>query len=266
MTRLYPAAGNLITEMIKVNDLVKEYDSSRRALDGVSFSVEPGEVCGYLGANGAGKTTTIKILAGMLSANGGAVSVNGIDVLSDPQSVKKIIGYVPESGAVFQSLTPYDYLEFVSRIHGLEKSIYEKRIYEFLELFDLKNEVKTPMSTFSKGMKQKVLIVSSLIHNPQIIFWDEPLGGVDFNTNMLVRDIVKDISQQGKIVFYSSHILDMVEKICTRVIILSTGKVVQDERINPNDRSGTLEEYFKKYIDIEGIKQKASEIYKNLNG
>jgi ABC-2 type transport system ATP-binding protein len=114
-------------------------------------------------------------------------------------------------------------------------------------------------------MKQKVLIISSLIHNPEIIFWDEPLSGVDFNTNILVRDMVKDLSAQGKIFFYSSHILDMVEKICNKVIILNLGKVVYDEHIDSDNRNLSLEDYFKKYTGTAGLKQKASEIYKNLN-
>jgi len=250
--------------MIRVNDLVKIYSENIKALDSVSFTIEDGEVCGYLGANGAGKSTTIKILAGMLSANSGSVLVNDIDVIQNPQAVKRIIGYVPESGAVFQSLTPYDFLEFVCKIHGIEKDIFHNRIYEFMELFDLKNEVRTPMASFSKGMRQKVLLVSSLIHNPKIIFWDEPLSGVDFNTNILVRDVVKDLTKQGKIFFYSSHVLDMVEKICTKVIILNAGKVIYDEKIDPENSSFSLEDFFKRFTDITGIKQKASEIYKNL--
>jgi ABC-2 type transport system ATP-binding protein len=251
--------------MIRVNELVKVFPDDCKALDGVSFNIEEGEVCGYLGANGAGKSTTIRILAGMLSADRGEVSVNGIDVLKSPQRVKKIIGYVPESGAIFQSLTPYDFLEFVCRIHGLGKEIYHKRIYEFIELFDLKNEIRTPMSSFSKGMKQKVLIISSLIHNPEVIFWDEPLSGVDFNTNLLVRDLVSDLSEKGKIFFYSSHILDMVEKICSRVIILNVGRVVYDSQLNPDNDNFSLEEFFRKYTDTADIKVKTSEIYKNFN-
>ena len=251
--------------MIIVNELLKIYPGNVKALDGVSFIIEEGEVCGYLGANGAGKSTTIKILAGMLSANAGSVSVNNIDVLNNPQAVKKIIGYVPESGAIFQSLTPYDFLEFVCKIHGMKREIFHNRIYDFIELFDLKNEIRSPMSSFSKGMRQKVLLISSLIHNPEIIFWDEPLSGVDFNTNILVRDIVKDLSKQGKIFFYSSHILDMVEKICSKVIILNEGRVVYDSQISPRDREFSLEEYFKKYSDTGSLKQKASEIYKNFN-
>ena len=179
--------------MIEVTELVKTYLPNNRALDGVSFKIEDGEVCGYLGANGAGKSTTIKILTGMLSADSGSVVVNGINVIQEPQKVKKIIGYVPESGALFQSLTPFDFLEFVCKMYSIDKNVYMRRIFEFMEMFDMKNEVRTPIASFSKGMSQKVLIISSLIHNPDIIFWDEPLSGIDFKTTTLIINIVKAV-------------------------------------------------------------------------
>jgi ABC-2 type transport system ATP-binding protein len=249
--------------MIQVSNLVKTYPNNCKALENVSFSVEPGQVCGYLGANGAGKSTTIKILIGMLSADAGSVTLNGINVFEKPQEVKKIIGYVPESGAVFQSLTPFDFLEFVSRIYEIQKPVYYKRIMEFLEMFDLRNEINTPMSTFSKGMKQKVLIISSLIHNPDIIFWDEPLSGVDLNTNILVRDLVKELSGDEKTFFYSSHVMDMVEKICSKVIILDRGTIVYDNSIDTKTGHLPLEELFRKYVEINTNSVKVSNIYKN---
>jgi ABC-2 type transport system ATP-binding protein len=250
--------------MIKVNDIVKIYPNGNKALNGVSFEIERGEVCGYLGANGAGKSTTIRILSGMIHADSGSASIDNIDVFESPDKIKKIIGYVPESGALFQSLTPYDFLEFVCKIYDMDKSLFKKRIYDFMEMFDLKNEINTPMSSFSKGMRQKVLIISSLIHNPDVIFWDEPLSGVDFNTTVLIRDIIKDLSQNGKTFFYSTHLLDIVEKICTRVIILNEGSVVFNEDLNSSDKHVSLEEVFKKYIDTAVLKQKATDIFKNL--
>ncbi len=250
--------------MIKVNDIVKIYPNGCKALNGVSFEIERGEVCGYLGANGAGKSTTIRILSGMIHADSGSASIDDIDVFKSPDKIKKIIGYVPESGALFQSLTPYDFLEFVCKIYDMEKSLSKKRIYEFMEMFDLKNEINTPMSSFSKGMRQKVLIISSLIHNPDVIFWDEPLSGVDFNTTVLIRDIVKDLSNNGKTFFYSSHLLDIVEKICTRVIILNEGSVVYNENLKGEEIHVSLEEVFQKYIDTAVLKQKATDIFKNL--
>lgn len=249
--------------MIRVKELVKTYNENVRALDGISFEIGEGEVCGYLGANGAGKSTTIKILVGMLRADSGSVIINDINVNDDNNKVKKIIGYVPESGALFQSLTPYDFLEFVCRIYDIEKGIYEKRIIEFLELFDLKNEIYVPMSDFSKGMKQKVLIISSLIHNPEIILWDEPLSGVDFNTNILIRDIVKELTSRGKTILYSTHILDMVDKICNKVIIIDAGKIVYDSHYEKADGM-TIEKILQKYVDVSGSKEKAAEIYKKI--
>jgi ABC-2 type transport system ATP-binding protein len=250
--------------MIEVVDIVKTYPGGTRALDGISFKVEKGEICGYLGANGAGKTTTIRILTGMLSADSGSVIVNGYDVFKAAQKVKKMIGYVPESGAVFQSLTPYEFLEFVCRIYDVDRDIYERRINEFMDLFGLKNEIRTPMASFSKGMCQKVLIISSLIHNPEIIFWDEPLGGVDINTSLMVRDLVKDLSSHGKTFFYSSHVLDVIEKTCTKVIILNSGKVAFEEKLGARPDGASLENIFKQYVDTESVKDRVSDVSKNL--
>ena len=248
--------------MIFVSNLVKIYPGNCIALDGVSFKIERGEICGYLGANGAGKTTTVKILTGMLSADSGEVSINGVDVVRTPQKVKQIVGYVPESGAVFQSLSPYEFLEFVCKVYGMEANSYRKRIQDFLELFDLSGEMNAPMASFSKGMKQKVLIISSLIHNPEVIFWDEPLSGLDYNTAVLVRDLIKELSANGRTFFYCSHVLDVVEKTCSRIIIIKSGKVVFDEKLRTGDNSFSLEDVYKKYIDADSKKEKVSNLFK----
>lgn len=232
--------------MISVENLVKVYRGDVKALDGVSFEVGKGEVCGYLGSNGAGKSTTIKIICGMTGANGGSVSVGGYNVFTEPESVKKIIGYVPESGALFLSLSPYDFLEFVCRMYDIPQSEYHRRIHSFMEMFDLKNEVHTPMFSFSKGMRQKVLIISSLIHDPEIVIWDEPLSGIDYNTTIVVRNLVKELSAAGKTFFYSTHLIESVDKICTKIIILNSGKVVYTGSVDPANSmqiSGLMEKY-----------------------
>jgi ABC-2 type transport system ATP-binding protein len=226
------------------------------AIDGISFTIEPGQVCGYLGANGAGKSTTIKIMCGMLSATSGTVFINGMNISENPAGVKKIIGYVPESGALFLSLTPYDFLEFVCRMYDMDKKEYEKRIFTFMELFDLKNEIRTPMHTFSMGMRQKVLLISSLIHNPDILLWDEPLSGIDYNTTIIVRNLIKELSGAGKTFFYSTHLIESIDKICTKVIILSSGKIAYDGAIG----SGA-EEIIRKYAVTENLNAKVSELY-----
>lgn len=250
--------------MITAENIVKIYQGNVKALDGVSFNVEQGEVCGYLGANGAGKSTTIKILCGMLLPTSGSAIINGIDVLAQPNKVKRLIGYVPESGALFLSLAPYDFLEFVCRMYDIGKDIYDHRIYSFMEMFDLINEVRTPMHEFSKGMRQKVLLISSLIHDPDIIFWDEPLGGIDYSTTLIVRNLVKELSQAGKTFFYSTHLIESADKICTKIIILNSGKAVYEEAVDPI--SGTdMEGLMKKYILTEYPGNKITGLYNNIS-
>lgn len=250
--------------MIVAENLVKVYSGDVKAIDGISFTIEPGEVCGYLGSNGAGKSTTIRIMCGMLEATSGNVMINGFSVKDDPVTVKKMLGYVPETGALFLSLSPFDFLEFVCRMYDLPKVVYVQRIYGFMELFDLKDEVNTPMHTFSKGMRQKVLIISSLIHNPEVIIWDEPLSGIDYNTTLVIRNLVKDLTSQGKTFFYSTHLVDSAEKLCSRVIIINKGKIGFDGKVNP-DNPRELEELMSLHSVPADIDSKLSGLYKNLS-
>lgn len=250
--------------MIVAENLIKVYSGDVKAIDGISFTIEPGEVCGYLGSNGAGKSTTIRIMCGMLEATSGNVMINGFSVKDDPVTVKKMLGYVPETGALFLSLSPFDFLEFVCRMYDLPKDVYVQRIYGFMELFDLKDEVNTPMHTFSKGMRQKVLIISSLIHNPEVIIWDEPLSGIDYNTTLVIRNLVKDLTSQGKTFFYSTHLVDSAEKLCSRVIIINKGKIGFDGNVNP-DNPRELEELMSLHSVPADIDSKLSGLYKNLS-
>ncbi len=214
--------------MILAENLVKVYPGGVKAVDDITFDIARGEVCGYLGSNGAGKSTTIKMLCGMLLPDSGRVTIDGIDMAKDPNIAKKQIGYVPESGALFLSLTPFDFLEFTCRMYEVPKDIYTQRIGAFMEMFDLKKETYTPMHAFSKGMRQKVLIIASLIHDPEVIIWDEPLSGIDYDTTITVRNLVKELSAAGKTFFYSTHLIESVDKICTRVIILKGGKIIRE--------------------------------------
>lgn len=245
--------------MIKADNIVKVYPNDVKALDGVSFSIEPGEVCAYLGANGAGKSTTIKILCGMLSATSGSAVIGGFNAATEPDKVKRIIGYVPESGELFLSLTPYDFLEFISRMYDIDKQVYNHRIYSFMDMFGLKNEVRTPMHEFSKGMRQKVLLISSLIHNPEIIFWDEPLSGIDYAATVVIRSLVGELSSSGKTFFYSTHIVESVEKICTRIILLNSGKIAYDGSLNGGAEKP--EDIIRKYGGLSSTEEKVPGLF-----
>jgi len=218
--------------MIEISNLTKKYENGKTALDDISFKINPGEICGYIGTNGAGKTTTIKIISGSLEFDSGSVIVSHLDVKLKPVEVKKIIGYVPESGNIFNSLTTTEYLLFIGRIRNIEENIIKRRIEYFAELFNYKEFINTSIGNLSKGTKQKILITSALMHNPEIILLDEPLNGLDANSIFIFQDMIKTLSVKGKTIFYCSHLLDMIEKISSRLIIIESGKINLDSDTN----------------------------------
>ncbi len=240
---------------IEVKELTRVYDSFT-AVDHISFSVPEGQICGYLGPNGAGKTTTIKMLTGLIKPTSGTARIGGFDILQQPLEVKKRIGYVPESGALYEKLTPEEYLQLVGRLYHLEEKFLEQRIGEFLNLFHLQKNANQRMDTFSKGMKQKIVIAAALIHNPEVIFFDEPLNGLDANAALLIKELIRKLADQGKTIFYSSHILEVVEKICDRVIILNKGNIVADgsiQDLRQMTRESSLEEIFSQVTHSEDM-------------
>ena len=241
--------------MIKLNNLSKEFDAVK-AVDNVSFSVGAGVICGYLGPNGAGKTTTVKMLTGMLEPDSGSAGVAGYSIDKEALEVKRKIGYVPESGALYQSLTPFEYLQFVGRLHDMEEQLIEERINTFLEFFGILDNMHKRMSAFSKGMRQKVVIASALIHNPEIIFMDEPLNGLDANAAVMIKKLLKNLAKEGKTIFYCSHILEVVENLCDRVIIINRGKIVADgsvDELKEMTKRTSLEAVFSELTNEEDL-------------
>ncbi|MCJ7812288.1 ABC transporter ATP-binding protein [bacterium] len=208
--------------MIELKNVTKRF-GNLVAVDHVSFSIPAGQICGYLGPNGAGKTTTVKMLTGMMQLTAGTATIAGYDIQKESLEVKRRIGYVPESGALYQSLTPFEYLQFVGRIYGMDDRDITKRINEFSQIFQIGERIHERMTGFSRGMKQKVLIESALIHNPQVICLDEPLSGLDANTVLLLKKILRHLADEKKTLFYCSHILEVVEHLCDRVIIIDKG-------------------------------------------
>ena len=213
--------------MIQVEQLTKTYGETV-ALQSISFTVPEGQVCGYLGPNGAGKSTTVKILTGVLRPTAGRVVVAGFDVSQEPLEVKRRVGYVPETGAVYSTLSPNEYLALVGALHNLEPEITAERSQRLLQLFKIEDAVDRRLDTLSKGMRQKVVIAAALLHDPEVILFDEPLSGLDANAARTVKDIVRGLADRGKPILYCSHILDVVERLCERVIILDRGTIVAD--------------------------------------
>ena len=241
--------------MIELRQLTRTF-GNLMAVDHVTFTVPSGQVCGYLGPNGAGKTTTIKMLTGLIRPAGGTAVIEGFDILKEPIEVKKRIGYVPESGALYEKLTPMEYLQLIGRLYHIEEAHLKHRIDEFLQLFQLEGKENQRMDAFSKGMKQKIVIVSALLHNPDVMFFDEPLNGLDAGSALLVKELIRKLADQGKTIFYSSHILEVVEKICDRVVILDHGRIVADGSIQDLRRmtaESSLEDIFSQVTHSEDM-------------
>jgi ABC-2 type transport system ATP-binding protein len=213
--------------MIEATDLWREY-GTRVALQGLTLRVGAGEILGFLGPNGAGKSTTVKILTGMIKADRGRAIVAGFDVARDPLEVKKRIGYVPESGALYESLSAREYLDLIASLHHLPAAATRPRIEELLERFGLSHAIDQRLSEFSKGMKQKVLIVSALIHRPEVVFLDEPLTGLDASAALVVKELIRGLAAQGRTIFFCSHVLEVVERVCTRIVIIDNGRMIAD--------------------------------------
>lgn len=232
--------------MIEIQGLTKRF-GEKKAVDAVDLSIPRGQICGYLGPNGAGKTTTVKMLTGILPPDEGSAKIAGFDVVLDSIEVKKRIGMVPESGALFQSLSAREYLLFVGRLYHMEDSIIQEKMENTLDFFELKDKIDTPMSTFSKGMKQKIVIASALIHQPEVLFLDEPLNGLDANTALLIKELIRNLADNGVTVFYCSHILEVVENLCDRVVIIHEGRLVADgsvDQLKEMTRKSSLEGVF----------------------
>lgn len=216
--------------MLEVRNLVKRYNRIP-AVDNVSFTIRPGEILGYLGPNGAGKSTTVKVLTGLIDATSGDILFNGRDVRKDWIGFQRRTGYVPEEPHLYPQLTGREYLQLIGRLRGLPRRVLEPRMDEMLRLFSLWGDRHSPLSSYSKGMRQKILLSGALLHDPELLILDEPFSGLDVNTALVLRTLVRALADAGKIIFYSSHVLEVVEKICSSVLILRKGKVVAHDRV-----------------------------------
>jgi ABC-2 type transport system ATP-binding protein len=246
-------------KIIELEQLKKQYIGSY-VLKGINLSFTSGEIIGYIGPNGAGKSTTIKILTGIINDFEGKAEVFGMDVRKQALKIKQRIGYIPEQAALYEVLTPREFLNFVGKLYQLEESVIDKKSMDLLKLFELADKADMRMNGFSKGMKQKVLLISGLMHNPEIIFLDEPLSGLDANAVILVKEILSQLKEAGKTIFYSSHIMDVVEKISDRIIIINKGEVIADgtfESLKNEAHSGSLESIFTTLTGDKGYESAA---------
>lgn len=244
--------------MLELRHVTKRY-SGIAVVNDVSFTARAGEVTGYLGPNGSGKSTTLKMITGLIEPTEGEILVDDEPVERDWVAHRQRFGYVPEEPQLYPHLTGAEYLEMVGRLRGLNPVQLAEKIIRLLRLFGLEGDRHVPIASYSKGMRQKVLLSAALLHNPQLIFLDEPFSGLDVNSALVVRGVIQALAREGRAVLLSSHELEVVEKVCSRVVILHKGRVVADDSIGTL-RSlmslPTLEEIFTQLAveqDTEGV-------------
>ncbi len=248
--------------MLEARSLTKCYYTVP-ALDNVSFTIRPGEVLGYLGPNGSGKSTTVKILTGLLQPTSGVALFNGHNIQDDLAGYKRQLGYVPEEANLYPFLSGLEYLELVGRLRQLDPNVVQKRADNLLRILSLHPHRHLAISSYSKGMRQRILLISAILHNPDLLIFDEPLSGLDVTTALIFRKMVETLSREGKTIFYCSHVLEVVEKVCSHVMILRKGKQLAYGSVADLNRfqsMASLEETFASLVQETDAEQSANDI------
>lgn len=243
--------------MLKINNLIKRYGKSEvRAVDDVSLTVNRGEIFGFIGPNGAGKSTTIKCVTGIIGFDSGEIIINGFDLKKDTINAKKSIGYVSDSHVIYDKLTGLEYVEFMASVYGMTDGAEVKsRLEHYSEMFNLTDALGAPIKSYSHGMKQKINVIGAVIHKPELLILDEPLTGLDPQSAFELKEIMRAHCNEGGTVFFSSHVLDVVEKVCDRVGIIDKGKLIAVGTIDQlkQNADASLESYF---LSVTGHKEK----------
>jgi ABC-2 type transport system ATP-binding protein len=248
--------------VISLKNVWKSY-GSKIVLRGINLDIFPGQVIGYIGPNGAGKSTTVKILCGLISDYEGSVFIKGKNIKDDIVAVKRMIGYVPEQAELYDVLTPVEFLGFMGSLYEIDDKAANNRIVKMLTAFGLESNMHQRMDTFSKGMRQKVLITSGLLHNPDIIILDEPLSGLDANSVIIIKELVSKLAQNGKTIFYCSHMMDVVEKVSDRIVLINDGVVLADdsfEALKQKQGDISLEKMFSSFTATMAMDNAAGDI------
>lgn len=254
--------------IISIRNLRKTY-GTKEVLKGINLEVNRGEVIGYIGANGAGKSTTVKIMLGLVTDFDGDIKILGQDIRNGEIEYKGKIGYVPETAEIYENLTAKEYLTFIGELYGMDYEEVDKKAMKLMELFGIGDVYNARISSFSKGMKQKTLIISALLNDPDILFLDEPLTGIDANSVMVFKEVLEQLAKEGKTIFYSSHIMEVVEKLSSRIILINDGQIVADGNIDElknTSMESSLENIFNQLTGFSNHEDIAKEIVAVVKG
>ncbi|MDX9916614.1 MAG: ABC transporter ATP-binding protein [Gudongella sp.] len=242
--------------MLILKNLAKTYGKGKvRAVDGIELEVKPGEIFGFLGPNGAGKSTTIKMIVGLLKPDEGNISLNGVDVWESPLKAKQMISYVPDTPEIYDKLKGIEYLNFIADMYGISKDIRKEKIEYFSKLFNIEDALGNLTGSYSHGMRQKLVLVSALINDPELFILDEPMVGLDPRSSFNLKEVMRDMCNQGKTVFFSTHVMEVAERLCDRIAIINKGKIIahgtmEELRAAANEK-GTLENIFLELTENE---------------
>ena len=254
--------------IIYLQSVHKSY-GTKQVLNGINLTIQAGQVIGYIGPNGAGKSTTVKILCGLIDDYEGTVEVAGINLRDDLLAVKRKIGYVPELAELYDVLTPREFLTLMSELYELPEATAQERILKMLQALGLEGQIDQRMDTFSKGMKQKVLIISGILHNPDIIILDEPLSGLDANSVLIIKDLISKLASEGKTIFYCSHMMDVVEKVSDLIVLIHQGTVIAQGTIQElqaqSGNNSSLEKIFAQLTSNDTMGHAASDLIQAIH-
>ena len=234
--------------MLKIEHLTKTY-GEKKAVDDLSLHIAPGEIYGFIGHNGAGKTTTLKSIAGILRFDEGEITIDGTSVKNDPLACKKKLAYIPDNPDLYEFMTGIKYLNFISDIFGVSADDWQARIRKYADLFELTNDLAQPIASYSHGMKQKLAIISAWVHEPRLIIMDEPFVGLDPKASHLLKGMMRELCDRGGAIFFSTHVLEVAEKLCDKVAIIKAGKLIRSGTMEEVKGDDSLEEVF---LELEG--------------
>ncbi len=230
--------------MIKINNVSKSYNGKTKAINNVSFDVMDGEIFGFIGHNGAGKTTMIKSIVGILEVDDGDILINNKSIKNNPIECKMDMAYVPDNPDLYENMKAIDFINFICDMYDVDKETRKKNITKYSKLFEIENNLQDDISSFSHGMKQKVALIAALSHNPKVLIMDEPFVGLDPKAVHDMKEIMHDMAHEGKTIFFSTHILDVAEKLCDRVAIIKKGKIVKIGNTKDIIKDESLEDVF----------------------
>ncbi len=234
--------------MLNISHLTKTY-GEKKAVDDLSLRIAPGEIYGFIGHNGAGKTTTIKSVVGILQFDEGEITIDGVSMKDDPIACKKKIAYIPDNPDLYDFMSGIKYLNFVADIFGVSAADRQERIKKYADMFELTGDLAQPISAYSHGMKQKLAIISAWIHEPKLIIMDEPFVGLDPKASFLLKEMMHEVCEKGGAIFFSTHILEVAEKLCDKVAIIKCGKLIRSGTMEEVKGDDSLEEVF---LELEG--------------